>query len=350
MGDRDSKTLTRRAFNARVASGLTAAPFGLILAESFSANAQTSAQRTSETWGSQVGFALFTVRDLLAKDREGTMAALAAMGIKEVQPRTYLDLDHPAFRALLDRHGLTCRSTHEFSIPGPGLERDLESLQKIGIKYARFPLPGEPIPGSGRGREGGSAATPTGPGRGRGRGAGQATMVETPDMMRRTAEDLNKNGRLAARFGIKALYHNHTTEFQRYPGEPLLPYEVLLKETDPAFVAMEIDLGWAAIAGADIVGLFKQHPGRFELWHVKDAIGIKHLTPAMNQLERRAAVTLMPVGLGEVDYKTIFSHATVAGLRHYYIEQDNAAAWGDAMAATRVSVNNLRQFLQPTNG
>ena len=110
---------------------------------------------------------------------------------------------------------------------------------------------------------------------------------------------------------------------------------------------MEIDLGWAAIAGVDIVQLFKQHPGRFELWHVKDAVGIKHLTLSMNQLERRAAVTLMPVGLGEVDYKTIFASASVAGLRHYYIEQDNAAAWGDAMAATRVSVENLRKALAP---
>jgi sugar phosphate isomerase/epimerase len=348
MRDADRIMLERRSFIKCMAAGLTVLPSGF--GTTTHTQVSGSAPQSADGWGSQVGFALFTVRDLLAKDREGTMAAIAAMGIKEVQPRTYLELDHGAFRALLDRHGVTCRSTHEFSIPGPGLERDLESLQKIGIRYARFPLPGEPIPGTGRGREAGTATAPAGPGRGRGRGpGGAATMVETPDMMRRTAEDLNRNGRLAAKYGIKALYHNHTTEFQRYPGEPLLPYEILLRETDPALVAMEIDLGWAAIAGADIAGLFKQHPGRFELWHVKDAIGIKHLTPAMNQLERRAAVTLMPVGLGEVDYKTIFSLAGVAGLRHYYIEQDNAAAWGDAMAATRVSVNNLRQLLQPAS-
>jgi sugar phosphate isomerase/epimerase len=298
-------------------------------------------------WRNQIGFALFTVRDLLMRDPDGTIAALAAMGIREVQPRTYLGLEPKPFRALLDRHGLTCRSTHEFSIPGPGLEKDLESLQGIGIRYARFPLPGAPIPGTGRGRaaadgEGGAAR-----GRGaRGRGdTAAAQMVETPEMMRRVAADLNQNGRIAKRFGIKVLYHNHTTEFQRYPGEPLLPYEVLLKETDPDVVAMEVDLGWAAIAGQDIVQLFKQHPGRFELWHIKDAIGLKHLAPQMNQLERRAGITLVPVGLGEVDYRTIFAHAAVAGLRHYYIEQDNADAWGDSMAATRVSVENLKRLL-----
>lgn len=170
-------------------------------------------------------------------------------------------------------------------------------------------------------------------------------MTETPEFMKRVAEDLNKNGKVANKFGLKALYHNHTTEFQRYPNEPLLPYEVLLKETDPDLVAMEIDIGWASIAGQDVTQLFTQHPGRFELWHVKDAVGIKHLSPSMNQLERRADVTLVPVGLGEVDYKRIFTFAGVAGMKHFYIEQDNAAAWGDAMAATRVSVENLQKAL-----
>jgi sugar phosphate isomerase/epimerase len=120
---------------------------------------------------------------------------------------------------------------------------------------------------------------------------------------------------------------------------------VLLKETDPNLVAMEIDLGWSSVAGQNAIDLFKASPGRYELWHIKDAIGIKHLTPQMNQLERRAAIHLVPVGLGEVDYKTIFAHGQLAGLKHFYIEQDNAGAWGDAMAATRVSVENLKKIL-----
>ena len=337
MGQTRRQSLERRSFLRCVAMATAGLPFS---GGGIDASGVPARQPPAGTWASQMGFALFTVRDLLAKDADGTMAALATMGIREVQPRTYLGLDHGAFRALLDRHGLNCRSTHEFSIPGPGLEWEFESLQKIGIKYARFPVPGQPIPGSGGGR---------GAGEGRGSGDGDvaaSTMVETPEMMRRVAADLNANGRLAAKYGIKALYHNHTTEFQRYPGEPLLPYEVLLRETDPALVAMEIDLGWAAIAGQDIVQLFTQHAGRFELWHVKDALNLKYLTPAMNQLERRAAATLVPVGLGDIDYKSIFAHAAVAGLRHYYIEQDNAAAWGDAMAATRVSVENLRRMLR----
>jgi sugar phosphate isomerase/epimerase len=304
-----------------------------------------TARLQSRDWSSEIGFALFTVRTQLAENADRTMAAVAALGIKEVQPRTYLGLSFANFRALLDRHGVTCHSTHEFSIPGPNLERELEGLAAIGIRYARFPLPGVTPPGSGRGRGAAADAPPTG-GRGRGAGgAGIAGMVETHEMMKRTAEDLNRQGAIARRFGIKALYHNHTTEFQRYPGEQLLPYEVLLAETDPELVAMEIDLGWAAVAGHDVVSMFKAHPSRFELWHVKDAFGVRHLTPGMNQLERRANIMLVPVGLGEVDYRSYFAHAEVAGLKHFYIEQDNADAWGDAMAATRISVDNLKKLL-----
>ncbi len=301
----------------------------------------------------QIGFELFTVANLFTKDPDGTLAALAAMGIREVQPRNYGGLSLPDFRALIDRHGLTCHSTHEFSIPGPGLERDLEALAAIGIRYARFPAPGEVVAPA-RGRGAGAAGAAGTAGRAGGRGGGRsasnqdaesAAMLETPEFMKRVADDLNQHGRVAKKFGVKALYHNHTTEFQRYPNEPLLPYEVLLKNTDPDLVAMEIDIGWASVAGQDVTQLFTQHPGRFELWHIKDAVGMKHLPDSLNQVQRRAEVTLVPVGLGEVDYKRIFTFAKTAGLRHFYIEQDNAAAWGDAMAATRVSVDNLKKIL-----
>lgn len=333
---------TRREFVLHVAA--TAAGLGWLHTAVDDAMASPPPAGSQE-WSNKVGFALFTVRAALARDADAVMAEIASMGIREVQPRTYLDRSHKEFRALLDRHGLTCHSTHEFSIPGPGLERELESLASIGIGYVRFPLPDAPDSDSGgvTGRGGRQLnAPPANSGRGRG---GGADMVETPEMMKRTAEYLNRNGAIARRFGMKALYHNHTTEFQRYPGESLLPYEVLLAESDPDLVAMEIDLGWAAVAGHDILKMFQAHPGRFELWHVKDAFGLRHLTPAMNQLERRANVMLTPVGLGEVDYKSYFEHAGTAGLKHFYIEQDNADAWGDALAATRVSIRNLKALL-----
>jgi sugar phosphate isomerase/epimerase len=91
--------------------------------------------------------------------------------------------------------------------------------------------------------------------------------------------------------------------------------------------------------------MFQKNPGRFELWHVKDARGIKNLPANLNQRQRMGNITLVPVGEGEVNYKQIFAQAELAGMKHFCIEQDNAADWGDSMAAARVSFQNLNKIL-----
>ena len=90
--------------------------------------------------------------------------------------------------------------------------------------------------------------------------------------------------------------------------------------------------------------MFRKNAGRFELWHVKDAKGIAAMTPKMTQGERMQAAKLVPVGEGEVDYKTIFANAKLAGLKHFCIEQDNAVD-GDSIAASRTSYRNLVKIL-----
>ena len=141
------------------------------------------------------------------------------------------------------------------------------------------------------------------------------------------------------------LIHNHTQEFQPIEGSSLLPYDILLAETDPELVAMQLDIGWASVAGQNILEMFHKSPGRYELWHVKDVRGIKNMSAQMTQPERQRSAMLVPVGQGEVDYKTIFASAELAGLKHYCIEQDNAADWGDSIAAARVSYQNLIKLL-----
>ena len=73
---------------------------------------------------------------------------------------------------------------------------------------------------------------------------------------------------------------------------------------------MQLDIGWASVAGQDILAMFKKNPGRFECWHVKDAMGMKSLAPDMTQNQRQQAAKLVPVGQGEVDYKAIFAAAS----------------------------------------
>lgn len=276
-------------------------------------------------WKRQPGLELYTVRDLTAKDYEGTVAKVAEIGYKEVEPATnYAGMQPKQFRAMLDRYGLTAPTTHVGATDGPDLEKQLEGFQVMGIKYTEV------------------RSAPAQGGRGPG-GGGRRGLTE--ESVKRQAAQLNEHGKVVKKFGMKMLVHNHTMEFQPIEGSTLRPYDILLAETDPSLVAMQLDIGWASVAGQNILDMFHKNPGRFELWHVKDARGIKLMTQQMQQSERQRSAMLVPVGEGEVDYRSIFAAAELAGLKHYCIEQDNAADWGDSIAAARVSFQNLMKIL-----
>jgi sugar phosphate isomerase/epimerase len=278
------------------------------------------AARAAE-WKDHIGLEVYTVRNLTPKDYEGTIAKVAEIGYKEIEPVDYGGMTPQQFRAMLDRHGLTAPSTHAGATEGPDLEKELEGFQVMGIKYTEIRAARNPNAARG------------------GRGP------QTAESVKRSAGEINRQGAIAKKFGMKMLIHNHTMEFQPFENDASKrPYDILLAETDPALVAMQLDIGWASVAGQNILEMFHRNPGRFELWHVKDARGIREMTPGMAQSDRMRAAKLVPVGEGEVNYKAIFAQAGLAGLKHFCIEQDNAVD-GDSLAAARTSYDNLRRIL-----
>jgi sugar phosphate isomerase/epimerase len=280
---------------------------------------QSVTGQTLKKWKSQIGLELYTVRDLLAKDFEGTIAKVAEIGYKEVEPVGYGGLDPKQFRALLDRYKLTAPSTHAGATEGPDLEKELEGHQIMGFKYTEI-------------HSAKVAGTPS------------QRPAKTIENIKRSAQQYNRQGALAKKFGMKVLVHNHAGEFDRLEDRDRTQYDVLLAETDPSVVALQLDIGWCTLAGQDAVQMFRKHPGRFELWHVKDEIGLKQIAPDTPPGKRRA--TFVPVGQGEIDYKTIFANAELAGMKHYVIEQDNAAEHGaDSIAAARASFEGLTRIL-----
>ena len=279
----------------------------------------------SVDWKRQMGLEVYTVRDLFAKDPEGTLARVAEIGYKEIEPTDYANFDPKQFRAILDRYGLRAPSTHAGATEGPGLEKQLEGFQVMGIRYTEI-------------RGGGGRAAAPGAARG-------GRSPETEESVKRTAQQINRHGQIAKKFGMKMLIHNHTQEFETLEGSKLRPYDILLAETDPSLVAMQLDIGWASVAGQNILEMFRKNPGRYELWHVKDATGIKSADPKLTPNQRRGVSKLVPVGQGEIDYKAIFAKADLAGLKHFCIEQDNAADSGDAMAAAKASYQGLWKIL-----
>ena len=288
----------------------------------------------------------------MAADFEGVLAKVAAIGYKEIEPSNgYNNMSPKAFRAMLDRLGLTMPSTHSGAMgTGPDLEKQLEGFQVMGIKYAEISS-GAPSTA----RRSGPTLPPgayLNPGTGVVHNAfteaeafGPYQPAETLDAVKRRAAQLNANGKIAQKFGIKTFVHNHTGEFEKLTASTKTAYDVLLTETDPALVTMQLDIGWAYIAGIDPIELFNAHPGRFELWHVKDIFGLKTVNRALGPNARVSSMAFAPVGTGQVDYKSVFAHAASAGLKHFAVEHDNAAAWGDSLAAARVSYQNMKRIL-----
>ena len=308
------------------------------------------------SWKNRIGLELYTVRDQMTTDFEGVLAKIAAIGFKEIEPANgYNNMPPAKFRAMLDRLGLTMPSTHSPATgTGLELEKQLEGFQVMGIKYTEISA-GPPSPA----RAG--AARPAGPlppgayfnpGTGVVHNAfaeaeafGPYQPPETLESVKRRAAQLNANGKIAQKFGIKMLVHNHTGEFEKLTDSPRTTYDVLLAETDPALVTMQLDIGWAYIAGIDPIALIKSHPGRFELWHIKDIFGLKTVNPSLGPNARISSMAFAPVGAGQIDFKTVFAAAPMAGLKHFAVEHDNAAAWGDSIAAARVSYQNLARVL-----
>lgn len=286
-------------------------------------------------WKNQIGLELYTVRDAMQKDYEGVLAKIASFGYKEIEPASgYNNMSPKDWRAMLDRYGLSAPSTHSGLPPGDTVEARLEGGQIMGFKYIEN-LGGGGAPGGGRGPAPAMPRRPTPAGQGR-----------TTETVKRQAQTLNENGKIAQKFGMKMIVHNHTQEFALLADNlNMRPYDILLAETDPALVSMQLDIGWASVAGQDILGMFKKNPGRFECWHVKDATDIRYLPIQMSMSDRMRNAYLVPVGQGQVDYKAIFAQAKQAGMKHFCIEQDNADAWGDSVLAAKISIEGLKKAL-----
>ncbi|WP_295674501.1 sugar phosphate isomerase/epimerase, partial [uncultured Mucilaginibacter sp.] len=133
-------------------------------------------------------------------------------------------------------------------------------------------------------------------------------VLKSADQFKQVAEKMNKAAEICKKSGLKLGYHNHNFEWKPVDGTTF--YDVILKETDPALVHMEMDMYWVVRAGQDPIKLFQQHPGRFALCHLKDMDKTNH---NLNT----------EIGNGAIDFKKILSYKKLAGLEHFIVEQEN---------------------------
>ena len=260
----------------------------------------------------RIGLQLYTVRAAMKTDFEGTIAKVAATGYKEVEfagvfdPKGgYFGRSPKEVRAILDKNSLAAPSCHAgYDVVEKRWPEALEAAQIVGHSYIICPWIDE------------------------------KQRVE-PDGWKRAAELFNKAGEASKKTGIQFGYHNHSFEFD--PAESLggkLPYDYLLDETDPKLVTMELDLCWISVAGKDPLAYFDRHPGRFPLVHVKDWIKDPNATDTYKGATGSSVKIggrLADVGQGTIDWKRIFAHSERAGIKHYFVENDEPKSAFDAI-------------------
>ena len=259
----------------------------------------------------KIGVQLYTVRDAMKQDFEGTLAKVAAIGYREVEFAGYFDHSPREVRAALDRHGLLAPSTHvDYDSLGEKWPQVIEASQVIGHEYIVNPEIGDEL-------------------------------RDKPDRWKRASETFNRAGEISKRAGIQFAYHNHWFEFLPVNGKR--PYDILLEECDPNLVKMELDLCWILVTGEDPLVYFHRYPGRFPLVHVKDMKKIPSpAAVAAISVEEQFYPDMADVGSGIIDWKRIFAKSEEAGIKHYFIEHDDPKSPFDSIRVSYQYVRGLR--------
>ncbi|MGE0385378.1 MAG: sugar phosphate isomerase/epimerase family protein [Gammaproteobacteria bacterium] len=259
-----------------------------------------------------VGIQIFTLGERVAADMEGCLHDVFAIGYREVELIGYAGHAPGDLKRLFAAAGLRCPSVKyppRTWLPGQlGLDRDLDRIvadaHRLELEYVvamMFRVPDR------------LWSDP----------AGDAQIVAllerasqcmTADDWKRNADALNAAGARLARAGLALAYHNSNLDFA--PVGSTCGYDLLLEATDPALVALEMDVGYLVAAGRDPFDYLARHPARFRLMHIKDIAAA-----AMPNTVRFQCNWTEP-GAGIVDWHRLLARARGAGVTHFYYEQE----------------------------
>jgi len=284
----------------------------------------------------RIGVQLFSIPKILEKDFAGTMKMLSKIGYKEIEfygPYSfsakedierwntvtpslgfsgsgYFGLKVKEVKKILDDNGLSSPSMHTglFTLESRMAEM-AEAAQVLGTKYIVLP----------------SAET-------------QSAL----DGYKRQADQFNRIGASAAKHDLRFTYHNHGNGLKEMDGK--IPMELILEQTDPKLVYMQMDIYWTTAGGIDPVSYLDKYPGRFRLMHIKDMIKKVHFSGDGG--DSKQWIELFPymtdAGSGVLDLKNILSRAKISGMEHYIVERDLAPNPEEALGKAFEYVSSLK--------
>jgi sugar phosphate isomerase/epimerase len=259
----------------------------------------------------KIGLQLYTVRDQMKADFDGTLAKVAGIGYKEVEFAGYFGRTPEQVRAAIDKNGLTSPSCHvDYNLLAPDKwPEQIDSAKIIGQSYIVNPwIPEE--------------------------------LRKTDDDWKRAADTFNRAGAESKKAGIQFAYHNHWFEF--LPVNGVRPYDRLLELCDKDLVKMELDLCWITVGGGDPLKYFSEYPGRFPLVHVKDMKKLPPVTASGTQDFGSSLKDMTEVGSGIIDWKRVFAKSNEAGIKHYIVEHDRPAQPFESITISYNYLNKLR--------
>jgi sugar phosphate isomerase/epimerase len=265
----------------------------------------------------KMGLQLFTVREPLAKDLIGTVKQISSIGYEDSETYgydpekgTYYGLKAPAFKQLLADHKMITTSGHYdftkyFDKPSDAMmkyvDQCVEGAHALGQRYITWPW--------------------------------LDPKFRTIENFRLLTGKLNAIGERVNKAGLGFAYHNHDFEFTDHGGEN--GYNIIMRETDPALVKLQMDLYWVMHSSKlSPSELISRQPGRFVMWHIKD----------MDKISRDYS----ELGNGSIDFTVILPEASRAGLQYYYIEQGGNFAKNPIQSITDSAAyfkKNLEKYL-----
>ena len=270
-----------------------------------------------ELWASPLGLPfglqLYSVRDFLPKDYQGTLDKLGTIGYRQVEAAGFYNHSAADVKQAMKKAGLRCVSAH-YPLPQlkPKVEETIAYGHALGLDYliCSSPMLRNP-PKNANWLE--------------------AMNAMTVDDWKWNADQFNQIGEKVRAAGMQFGYHNHFFEFHERDG--VLPYDVLLQSTDPKLVTMEMDCGWVVIGGQKPEHYLSRYPERYSMLHIKE-FNLTGWKPGMEPVSTE-------LGRGSIDYGRIFAAAKKAPIRHIFVEQE---AFPDmpAMQALKTDADWLR--------
>jgi len=163
---------------------------------------------------------------------------------------------------------------------------------------------------------------------------------ESKDQLLREAEVFDAFGARCRQEGLTFCYHNHNHEFATFDGQ--YGIDILMQNTDPQNVRLELDVMWATYGGADPAAVIRKYSGRCPVLHIKDVVEVPGGGVTNNE---RKEVLFTEVGTGVVDLPAVVDAAGECGAEWLVVEQDRMGEL-EPMDSIAVSYRNLAKLVR----